>query len=525
VPQPPNILFILCDQLAPQWLELAHTPHHDALAARGTPCQHPYCNSPICAPSRASLATGQLPSAIGAYDNGANFQANTPTFMSALADAGYATWLSGKMHFIGPDQHHGFQRRLTTDIYPASHVWTPDWNQSPVHNPGTAVDQLQTAGLCTWNMQMDYDEETHFRALEALRDLARTQASSHHSAEGASASAASHPWLLCASYTHPHDPFITTREWWDLYDHDQIPMPANTGTAHHPYDQWLQIHHMIDVYPPAPEHVRNARHAYLANISYLDHKVGQLTAELDRLGLAENTVIVFTSDHGEMLGEHDMWFKRTWREPSTRIPLIFAGQHDAAPISKLGQIFESEVSLLDLFPTFLELAIPISNGTASNSLAPRWGGEGQGEGASLMSAIHGDDSLSARPILGEYLSEGVCQPMRYIVQDRLKYVHVHDTQPELLFDLTLDPHETINLIDDPAYTDRLTPLRTALHENWNPAAQRETILASQQHRRETHRQMQERGEASWDVPPDIDPSPQYVRPQNAHATNDARRLN
>jgi choline-sulfatase len=494
-PSPPNVLFILCDQLAPHWLSLAHTPHLDALAARGVTFQHAYCNSPICAPSRASICTGQLPSAIGAYDNGADFSAHTPTFIQLLADAGYHTCLSGKMHFIGPDQHHGFQRRLTTDIYPASHIWTPDWNESPVHNPGTAVDQLQSAGLCTWNLQMDYDEETHFRALEALRDLARQ---------------ANQPWLLCASYTHPHDPFITTQKWWDLYDHDQIPMPSNTGTDHHPYDEWLQIHHMIDVYPPSREHIRKARHAYLANISYLDHKIGELITELDRLRLTDNTVIVFTSDHGEMLGEHDMWFKRTWREPSVRVPLIFSGPDGPAPVFAPGKRVTSEASLLDLAPTFLDLA---------GLDAPA-----DFQGSSLLPGLR-DEASPARPVIGEYLSEGVCQPMRYTVQNRLKYVHVHDTRPDLLFDLAIDPHENTNLIDEPTYSERLAPLKAALHENWDPATLRETILASQQHRRETHRQMQERGEASWDVHPDIDPATQYVRQQNAQATNESRRLN
>ncbi|MEM7147134.1 MAG: choline-sulfatase [Verrucomicrobiota bacterium] len=486
MPQSPNILFLLCDQLAPQWLELAHTPNLDALATRGTAFAHAYCNSPICAPSRASLVTGQLPSAIGAYDNGSDFPSETPTFMQTLADAGYDVRLSGKAHFIGPDQHHGFQKRLTPDIYPASHVWTPDWNESPVHNPGTAVDQLQTAGLCTWSMQMDYDEETQFRALEALRDHARSP---------------SHPWLLNVSYTHPHDPFITTQKWWDLYDHNKIPMPSQTGTPHHPYDDWLQIHHMIDVYPPDPEHLRNARHAYLANISYLDHKIGELLAELDRLRLADNTVVVFTSDHGEMLGEHDMWFKRTWREPSIRVPLIFAGPNITA-----NQTITPEASLLDLFPTFLDLA----------NLSP----QASLPGHSVQPVLRGEAATARHGILAEYLSEGVCQPMRCIVHNRLKYVQVHDTPPDLLFDLAADPNETKNLIDDPAYTDRLENLKTTLHNNWHPATLRESILASQQKRRTQHAA----SPPSWDVSPDLDPTTQYVRKKNAQATNESRRI-
>ncbi len=499
----------MADQLAPRWLEPAHTPHLDALAARGTVFAHAYCNSPICAPSRASMCTGRHVSEIGAYDNGADFPIGTPTFMNGLADSDYEVWLSGKMHFIGPEQHHGFQRRLTTEIYPSTHVWTPDWNESPVHNPGTAVDQLQTAGLCTWNLQLDYDEEVHFRALEALRELAR-----HREEPDAP------PFLLCASYTHPHDPFTTTQQWWDLYDHDAIPMPsapAEPLAEMHPYNQWLQIHHMIDEYPPREEHIRNARHAYLGMISYFDHQVGTLVAELERLGLADNTVVVVTSDHGEMLGEHGMWFKRTFFEDSIRVPLIFAG-----PGISAGNSVGEEVSLLDLFPTFLDLAGASADQPHFLPLPPGMGAKTRG--ASLTPFLRGDaDAGGRRGVLTEYFSEGVCQPMRAAIQHRLKYVHVHE-EPELLFDLETDAHETVNRIEDPAYADRLQSLKTIVHENYDPAAMREAILASQQRRRRLHRLTTETGAASWDVQPDIDPATQYVRTQDAQATNAARRF-
>ena len=124
-------------------------------------------------------------------------------------------------------------------------------------------------------------------------------------------------FFLCASYTHPHEPFITTREWWDLYDHDAIDMPAAPEVpldAMHPYDRWLQIHHMVDTYPPDETAVRNARHAFYGMVSYFGHQVGRLLAELERLGLSENTVVVITSDHGVNLtaANHVIHVERWW---------------------------------------------------------------------------------------------------------------------------------------------------------------------------------------------------------------------
>jgi choline-sulfatase len=130
----PNVLILMADQLTAFALpaygnRVAKTPHIDALAAAGVVFDSFYCNSPLCAPSRYSFLAGRLPAAIGAYDNAAEMHADIPTFAHYLRGAGYRTVLSGKMHFCGPDQLHGFEERLTTDIYPADFGWTPDWSR------------------------------------------------------------------------------------------------------------------------------------------------------------------------------------------------------------------------------------------------------------------------------------------------------------------------------------------------------------------------------------------------------------
>ena len=129
----PNIVVIMADQLAPQFTgtyghPIVQTPNLDALAARGMRFDAAYCNSPLCAPARFAFMAGQLVTKIGAYDNAAEFPASIPTFAHYLRQLGYRTCLTGKMHFVGPDQLHGFEERLTTDVYPSDHAWTPDWD-------------------------------------------------------------------------------------------------------------------------------------------------------------------------------------------------------------------------------------------------------------------------------------------------------------------------------------------------------------------------------------------------------------
>lgn len=500
----PNILMIMADQLAAQYLgcygrRQVRSPNIDRLAQEGTVFDAAYCNSPICAPSRASMCTGRYVGAIGAYDNGTDFRSSVPTFMHHLRRAGYEALLSGKMHFIGPDQLHGFERRLTPEIYPSGFVWTPDWTRGAYANPGTSVTQLRDAGLCEWSLQLDYDEEVTFRALEVLRDLSRRRD------EG-------RPFFLCASFTHPHDPFIINREWWDLYEHDEIEMPAAEARPleqMHPYNQWLQIHHMIDVDPPTEESIRNARHAYWGMVSYFDSKVGQLLGELRRLGLADDTVVIITSDHGEMLGEHGMWFKRTFFEPSARVPLIFGGTGSVAR----GQRIEGTVSLLDLCPTLLELA----------SLEDLPEVQGNLDGDSFVGLLRGDRQDWKNHAVCEYYSEGVVQPMRMAVRDRLKYAYVHGEAP-LLFDLATDPLEEENVIDEPAYEDRLADLRRLVHDGWDPEETRARVLVSQRDRRWINEAGACGRTEDWDLQPHFDATQQYVRRFDAQRTSEMMRV-
>src|ERR1700735_4010572 len=258
----PNILIVMVDQLAPAFLpayghKIVKTPNIDALAKAGVVFESAYCASPLCSPSRASFMSGLLPSRTRVYDNAAEFAAAVPTFAHHLRRLGYRTVLSGKMHFCGPDQLHGFESRLTTDIYPADFGWTPDWDRpherpSWYHNMSSVTE----AGLCVRTNQLDFDDEVTFAAERALYEIVR----SNHKRR----------FLLGASLTHPHDPFAITERYWNLYRDEDIDMPGAPVARHaiDPHSQRLRHVCAMDAQEIAERQIRDARHAYYGAISY-----------------------------------------------------------------------------------------------------------------------------------------------------------------------------------------------------------------------------------------------------------------
>ena len=335
----PNILFLQVDQLTASSLrmygdKICQTPNLESLAENGVVFDTAYCNFPLCAPSRFSMATGQLCSQIGAYDNAAEMPAGIPTYAHYLRSLGYQTTLSGKMHFIGPDQYHGFEQRLTADLYPADFSWVPNWGDEGKRDTNDSRGVL-VSGVCERSVQIDYDEQVTYQAIQHLHNLAG-------SGDG-------RPFFLQVSYTHPHEPYLCKKEFWDLYEDKDIPLP-NTGamsaSEHDAHSvRLLKEFSMLDVEFKEQDILR-AKRAYYGSISYIDQMIGKILDVLRSVGKDKNTVIVFTSDHGEMLGERGMWFKKHFFEPAMRIPLLIH-----APWIKPQRISEL-VSLVDLLPTF-----------------------------------------------------------------------------------------------------------------------------------------------------------------------------
>jgi choline-sulfatase len=481
----PNILLVMADQLAASFLPsyghpVVRAPALQRLADRGAQFTSMYSNSPLCAPARFAMMSGQLNSTIGAYDNASEFAASVPTFAHHLRRAGYQTCLAGKMHFVGPDQLHGFEERLTTDIYPADFGWTPNWDDADgrfdwwFHN----MDSVLNAGVAEATNQLDYDDEVGFRTVRKLRDLARTSDE--------------RPWMVTASFTHPHDPYVMRRRFWDRYDHDEIdlprvgPLPVDELD---PHSRRLRNVSAMDVADISERHVRNARHAYYASIAYVDDWVATLVDTLEVSGMADNTIVVFTADHGDMLGERGLWYKMNFFEGASRIPLIVAGPGIAA--SRPAE----HVSLLDILPTLLDIAgAPPAEGVDGSSVVPLLGG----------------DRDPGRTVVGEYLGEGAIAPILMIRRGDTKFVFC-EADPPQLYDLATDPDELVNLALDPAHAATVASMEADVRSRWNPTQLRDEVVASQRARRTVDAALRIGRHTSWDHQPSTDAAQQYMR--------------
>ncbi|MDT8304852.1 MAG: choline-sulfatase [Anaerolineae bacterium] len=484
--QPPNILLVMADQLIPFLMgaydhPVVQTPHLDSLAAAGMRFDAAYTPYPLCAPARAALLTGRYASRRGIFDNAALFPADEPTLAHYLTNAGYDCVLSGKMHFIGPDQLHGYNRRLTTDIFPANVAWVPV--AGAPDEGGHAYNYVPPrTGVRAWNKFLAYDEEVTFRAAEYLRERAYMQSEQ--------------PFFLTVSFHHPHDPFQVTPELWALYDGQPIDIPTFPGNLEETYselDRWLNaVHSVGEVDLRAPENLRTLRRAYYGLVTYIDRKVGQLLAALEESGERDNTIIIFTSDHGDMLGEKGMVQKRCFYEWSARVPLILQQPHGPAA----GKRITTPVTLLDLLPTLLELAgVPVPDALPL-------------DGASLVPLLNGGEE-PARAVFAEYHVEKVKSPSFMVRRGPYKYVYIHGHDCQL-FDLDTDPGEWHNLADEPAYQRLASELEELILARFDPAqlaaAGRESVR-----RRLVIKEALQRNEVHWDYLPEFDPRRRYVR--------------
>jgi len=432
------------------------TPFLDSFAQRAAVFENAYCNYPLCAPSRFALMSGRLPSRIAAYDNAAEFPASVPTLAHYLRDAGYYTCLSGKMHFVGPDQHHGYEQRLTTEIYPADFSWTPPDTYEELPAPGqtdgpapgvSSVETITDAGPKVRSMQMDYDDEVIHRACQHLYDRTR------HGDD--------RPLFMTVSFTQPHDPYVSRKEFWDLYTDEQIDQPRVPPIPPgemDPHSLSLYYHYSLDKFDVTDDIYRRARRGYYAMISDIDQKFGKLLASLEDCGMTDDTVVIFTSDHGDMIGERGLWFKKNLFDPALRVPLMMHWPNKTEPVYE-----KTAVSLLDILPTLLEVA-----GVPESQIATPL------EGVSLFQRLSGAD----QPVYAEHLDGGTRAPRVMLRSGDLKLVHSLE-YPTQLYHLGDDPDERDNLATRPDWKAETDAMLSQVNSVWDLASLKRDVVNNQ----------------------------------------------
>ncbi len=449
----PNVLLIMCDQLRGDCLGFAghpdvKTPYLDSLAAQSTFFERAYSACPTCLPARVSLFTGQTPAHHGrvGYEDGVSW--DFPHMLpQVFSDAGYQTACAGKLHVHPPRLACGFQTLRLHDGYLGCYqgVDIPYWMHQDVHDDylrflrrelGPDADVDSTGPECnSWVYHpWVYEERLHptnWVADETIRLLETRDRT--------------RPFFLMASFVRPHPPLDAPASYYERYERRELREPARGD-----WDD-LAATERDGMVPNSVHGCRDAtlRHeamaGYYAAVTHVDHQVGRLISALKRDGSFNDTIIVFLADHGEMLFDHSLWRKLLPYEGSARIPLFFrVGTHLVKAPAHRSQ---SVVELMDVMPTLLDLCgIEAPEGV---------------DGSSLAGDILRAEELERPYVHGEHAFTPE-QSHHYIVTPRDKYVWFSQTGREQYFDLSEDRSEAHDLIDEPAYRERVAQMRAWL---------------------------------------------------------------
>jgi len=454
----PNFLVIMSDQHNPHVLgcsgdEVVKTPNMDALAESGVIFEHAYCQSPLCVPSRMSFLTAQQPFDIRVWTNSCILSSDITTFAHSLGAAGYETALIGRMHFVGADQWYGFEKRLVGSLT-AVHLFGRGPGLTPPLSGATGQSRpaVTTAGPGRTAYQV-YDEVVARTAAEYLRERARGN---------------DRPFCTVVGFVLPHCPFVCPKEDWRYY-YDRVTLPevpeGYFEGLHPAIKLWRRSRGIEDL---TDEEIHRGRAGYYGIVTHLDRQLGVVMDALRQSGLDRNTVVIYTSDHGEMAGELGMWWKSSFYEGSVSVPLIVSCPERFEPGRRVDEI----VSLIDIGPTLVDLA----GGDPMPAAA----------GTSLVPLLNGEGVDWANEAFSEHYSLNGVPPMRMIRSGRWKLVHYEGCRPQL-FDLETDPHEFNDLGEDDAYAQVRDELHRRLLSGWSADEMEGEIARCRRHHPLLHR--------------------------------------
>ncbi len=453
-----NLLFILSDEhnrdiTGCYGNRLVKTPHLDGLAARGTRFRWAYCNCPICVPSRASLAAGRYVHEIGCWDNAHPYDGSAPGWGHRLIEQGHEVAAIGKLHYRTVDDQTGFSEEINT-----LHV---------VDGVGDLLGLMRRELPERGNVQALAREAGPGESTYTHYDRSIVEATKGW-LEGKAKRPTGKPWMLFVGFVLPHFPLVAPPEFFDLYPLAGMPMPRFYDQGERPDHPVLNALRGCLSYDEHfdEERVRTALAAYYGMVSFLDHNVGQLLNVLADTGLAADTRVIYTSDHGDNLGNRGFWGKSVMYEEAVAVPLIMAG--DDIP---QGHEVRTPVSLVDLHPTFLE------------SLGEQPAQGEQRPGRSLFQLARQEDP--DRVVLSEYHAVGATAGMYMVRKGRWKYVHYVGHRPQL-FDLEADPQEAQDLGDSPDHAAVCAELEAELRAILDPDAVNARAFADQERKIALH---------------------------------------
>ncbi len=420
-----NLLFILSDEHNKRVTgcyghPMVRTPNLDALAARGTRFTSAYTNCPICVPARASFATGRYVHDVRCWDNAIAYDGQAPAWGHRLMEQGHHVASIGKLHYkeSKPEANGFHEEILPLHIVNGVGDLLGLIRDELPRRPGSA-----RLGPEAGPGESDYTRYDRSIAEETVKWL--KQSAPRHRAK---------PWALYVGFVSPHFPLIAPPQFYDMYPEDRVPWPEMYAPDERPRHPFIEAMRKCMVFDEAfdPPMVRRAIAAYLGLTSFMDDNVGRILRALEETGLAENTRVVYSSDHGDNLGTRGLWGKSTMYEESAGIPMLFAG-----PDVPAGKTCDTPVMLADGFQTFIQ-ALGAKPDPRDRGLP----------GASLLEIANG--AAPARTILSEYHAAGAIAASYMIRVGAYKYIHYVD-MPPMLFDLAADPHERNDLGHNPAF--------------------------------------------------------------------------
>lgn len=461
----PNVLFICADELTRAALRcygagFVHSPNLDRLARRGTRFSQAYTNSPLCVPARGAMATGRYVHQVGCWDNGHPYHGVPAGWAHKLRAGGYRTVSIGKNHYRSTSDDNGFVEEMLP-----MHVRAGVGDLFGMLRKESATYPSEGVGAAT--PAQAGGPSGIVRGPAMMSEIAGAGESNHTEYDRQIAQAAcgwldahagqADPWALYVSFVAPHFPLVAPKEFFDLYDPGKLPPPvqyaAHERPKHPVVNALTRIWNYDDFF--TPEKVMRARAGYYGLVSFLDHHVGMLLGSLERAGTLDETVILFTSDHGEMLGHKGIWSTSALYEESVGVPLIVAGPDIAA-----GVVQDRPVSHVDIHPTLLALA-----GIVAASY--------DGPGASLLGS-----PAQPRAVLSEYHAGASITGCFMLRTGQWKYMCYPGYAPQL-FDLARDPSEAHDLAGSDGHREILALCDRELRRIVDPEAVNEEAFAAQ----------------------------------------------